>query len=330
MLAEGRAVVDDLTIRDPGPVRAFIHFLDGKDPKTIAAYCGTIRAFVAWLATMPGGDPFRMELVTATAIRGYLESLKAAGRAPRTRAKAITALQRFCRWAQDEGLLRRNPVAHIERPTVTAMAPTELTSEARYIISTLVERQDSKRLAAIVALAYWAALRISEVAALRIDHCTVNQRAGTITIVDSKGGKTRTIDLHNQARRALYAYLYENPHAANGRDPESAYVFTGQRAAWLRRHGRPDHLSARAIEHLWMGLKRSATRDEWEHIKDVTFHDLRHDWAHRARAAGWLLEEIAVYAGHQTKDGAPAITTTVRYTLPSRQQLRQRLHNLSG
>jgi hypothetical protein len=77
MLAEGSTVVDDLTILEPGPVRAFIHFLDGKDPKTIAAYRGTVRAFVAWLATMPGGDPFRMDLVTAAAIRGYLESLKA-------------------------------------------------------------------------------------------------------------------------------------------------------------------------------------------------------------------------------------------------------------
>jgi len=322
--------MDNLARSDPEPVRAFIHFLDGKDPKTIVAYRGTLRTFVTWLATMPGGDPFRMDLVTAAAIRGYLESLKAAGRAPRTQAKAITALQRFCRWAQDEGLLHRNPVAHIERPTVTALAPTELAPEARFVINTLVERSDSKRLAAIVALAYWAALRISEVATLRIDHCAVNQRSGTIMIVDSKGGKTRTIDLHNAARRALYAYLYENAHAPDARDPESCSIFTGQRAAWLRRHGRPDHLSPRAIEHLWMGLKRSATRAEWEHIKDITFHDLRHDWAHRARATGWLLEEIAVYAGHQTKDGAPAITTTVRYTLPSRQQLKQRLHDLSG
>jgi hypothetical protein len=48
------------------------------------------------------------------------------------------------------------------------------------------------------------------------------------------------------------------------------------------------------------------------------------------RKAKWLLEEIAVYAGHQTKDGAPAIHTTVRYTLPSRHQLKQRLQHLSG
>jgi len=330
MLAEGSSVVDDLSNLDPEPVRAFIHALEGHDPKTIAAYQGTIRAFVTWLATMPGGDPFRMELVTTTAIRGYLESLKAAGRAPRTQAKAITALQRFCRWAQDEGLLRRNPVAHIERPTVTALAPTELSPKARFIINTLVEQSDSKRLAAIVALAYWAALRISEIATLEIDHCAVNRRSGTITIVDSKGGKTRTLDLHNEARRALYAYLHENTHAPDARDPDSVYVFTGQRAAWLRRHGRPDHLSTRAIEHLWIGHKRTATHAEWEHIKDVTFHDLRHDWAHRARQSGWLLEEIAVYAGHQTKDGTPAIATTVRYTLPSRQQLKRRLQDLPG
>jgi site-specific recombinase XerD len=326
--------VDDLTIRDPEPVQAFIHFLDGKDPKTIAAYRGTVRTFVVWLATMPGGDPFRMDLVTAAAIRGYLESLKAAGKAPRTQAKAITALQRFCRWAQDEGLLRHNPVAQIERPTVTTMAPTELTPEARYVFNTLVERQDSKRLTAIVALAYWAALRISEVATLRLGHCTVNQRSGAITIVDSKGGKTRTIDLHNEARRALYAYLYENPHAPDGRDLESAYVFTGQRVAWLRRHGQPDHLSPRAIEYLWMGLKRSATRDEWEHIKDITFHDLRHDWAHRARAAGWWLEEIAVYAGwtwpydtcHPWKEISPVwLRSKARYS-EVRPQARYTIH----
>jgi integrase len=80
------------------------------------------------------------------------------------------------------------------------------------------------------------------------------------------------------------------------------------------------------------GYNRSKkrTHEEWQLIADVTFHDLRHDFAHRARAAGWSLEEIAVYAGHQTKDGAPAITTTVRYTLPSRKVLRERLSVLDG
>lgn len=315
---------------DPAPVTAFLATLGARDPATVAAYRTVLRAFVTWRAQQPGGVPFRIELVTETAVRRYLAHLTSLGRAPQTRAKALTALQRFGRWAQAEGLLRRNPAAAVERPTLVALAPTELSPQARFVLASLVERQESLRLAAIIALAYWAALRISEIATLRLDDCTVNQRAGTIVVRDGKGGKTRTLDLHNHARRALHAYLVEHPHAADARDPESAYVFTGQRAAWLRRQDRPDHLSPRAIEHLWLGLKRTATQDEAPHLADVTFHDLRHDWAHRARQSGWLLEEIAVYLGHQTRDGAPAISTTARYTLPSRQQLKRRIQDLPG
>jgi site-specific recombinase XerD len=315
---------------DPEPLRGFAHALAGKDPKTIAAYLGTLRDFVAWLATRPGGTPFQLALLTETALDAYMQHLEQQHRAPRTRSRALSALRRFCRWAIDEGQLHRNPATAIPRPTVVALAPTELTPDQRYVLKTLVERADSLRLAAMFALGYWAGLRISEVATLQIDHCVLNQRAGAITIIGSKGGKTRTIDLHNQARRALYHYLDLPATHTEAREPDSPYVFTSQRAAWLRQQQQPDHITVRGISHLWSQLKARATHAEWQLIMPITFHDLRHDWAHRARAAGWSLEEIAVYAGHQTKDGAPAITTTVRYTLPSRQQLKEQLQRLQG
>lgn len=283
-----------------------------------------------WLATQPGGSPFQVELLTETVIRGYLEALKAAGRAPRTRQKTLIGIRAFCRWAIGEGLLSRNPTHQIEPPTVVATAPRELTEAQRFVLKNRVEMAQSSRLAAIFALGYWAGLRISEVAHLRLNQCQVNQRVGAITILDSKGGKTRTLDLHNMARRALYVYLDEAPTRPEARDPESEYLFTSQRAAWLRRQDRPDHLSPRGIEHLWTKLKRQSPAAEYTLIHDVRFHDLRHDWAHRARQAGWTLEEIAVYLGHQSKDGTPVITTTVRYTLPSRQQLKKQLQRLSG
>lgn len=321
---------------DPAPVHAFVEAIGNRDRATVTAYQGILRDLVGWLATRPGGRPFRVELLTETAVRDYLEHLRQAERAPRTRAKALTVIRRFCRWAVDEGLLRRNPANGVERPTVVALAPTELTPDQRYVLHQLVERAASPRLAAIVALGYWAGLRISEIATLRMQNCDLNERLGTLRLVDAKGGKTRTIDLHNQARRPLHTYVYmdaamrDHCAACDVRDADSTYVFTSQRAAWLRQHTRPDHLSTHGIMHLWDGLKATSTKDEWALIQSVTFHDLRHDWAHRARTAGWQLEEIAVYAGHQTKDGAPAIATTARYTLPSRQQLRTRLQALSG
>ena len=106
------------------------------------------------------------------------------------------------------------------------------------------------------------------------------------------------------ARRALYDYLYPAAPQELERDLESLFVFTSQRAAWLRQQGCPDHLSTRGIEHLWMQFKRQGTSEEWK--------------------------LIAVYAGHQTKDGTPAIATTDRYTIPSRKQLKERIQLLQG
>ncbi|WP_157506237.1 tyrosine-type recombinase/integrase [Ktedonobacter racemifer] len=71
-------------------------------------------------------------------------------------------------------------------------------------------------------------LRISEIATLRLDQCQVNQRAGSITLIDAKGGKTRTLDLHNMARRALYDYLFPEHPRDRERDQESIYVFSSR------------------------------------------------------------------------------------------------------
>lgn len=315
---------------DPESLRAFVSVLSRRDPKTVAAYLSSLRDLVAWLATQPDGSPFRPDVLTVTALQGYFDHLAAAGRQPRTRARALTAISRFCKWAIDDGQLLRNPAHAIERPTVPSLSPTELSPEQRSILKTLVERQDSRRLAAIFALGYWAGLRVSEVSTLRIDHCTLNQRAGAITIVGAKGGKTRTIDLHNEARKALYAYIHQPAVESEAREPDSPFVFTSQRAAALRQRDQLDHLSARGIEHIWHQLKAQASHNSWPLIQEITFHDLRHDFAHRARGAGWTLEAIAVYLGHQTKDGAPAIATTARYTLPTRSQIRKQLTTLPG
>jgi integrase len=77
-------------------------------------------------------------------------------------------------------------------------------------------------------------------------------------------------------------------------------------------------------------LKTQATEDQWEVIQDLTLHDLRYDFAHRAREAGWSLEEVAYYLGHVTKKGVPALQTIVRYTQVSREQVKQKLKNIKG
>src|SRR5262249_41818460 len=98
--------------------KAFSQFIDaltGRDPKTLIAYRSVLDNVADWLATKPGGSPFRMELLTETALDAYMQDLAKARRAPRTRSKTLTILRRFCRWAIDEGLLRRDSTRYLER-----------------------------------------------------------------------------------------------------------------------------------------------------------------------------------------------------------------------
>ena len=103
--------------------------------------------------------------------------------------------------------------------------------------------------------------------------------------------------------------------------PESIYVFTSQRSP---------HLTEDGIHHWFRALKRQANREEWELIADLSYHDLRHDFAHRAREAGGTLEEVAYYLGHVTMKGTPAIQTTIRYMQASHAQVKEKLRPMKG
>ena len=178
-----------------------------------------------------------------------------------------------------------------------------------------MERDGKERNEAIFALGYWAGCRVSDVSWLKVEDAHIGPKVGCAR-AGHKGGKRREIDLLNEARRPLYGYLNRG-----GRDLESTYVFTSQRAGRLTEAG---------IHHWLRTLKKRATKDEWELVSDVTFHDFRHDFAHRAREAGWTLEEVAYYLGHVTKKGTPAIQTTTRYTQVSREEVKEKLRTLKG
>jgi site-specific recombinase XerD len=78
---------------------------------------------------------------------------------------------------------------------------------------------------------------------------------------------------------------------SGGRDQSSPYAFTSQRHAKLTKAG---------IHQWFHAFKHQANKEQWELIADISFHDLRHDFAHRTREAGWTLEEIAsmLYPNH--------------------------------
>jgi len=297
-------------------VDEYLLSLSGKATGTVDAYGRILRQLTAWIVARPGNGSFQPEHFTRTALETYLASLATGGYSVSHRMRVKAVAGGFARWLiEEKGLLRRNPARGVDVPAQPMLAPRQLGLDQRYVLRTLIERADDPRGAAVFALGYWAGCRVSDVTWLRVEHMHVGPKVGWLH-VGYKGGKTRDIDLLNEARRPLHEYLHHG-----GRDPESPFVFTSQRA---------ERLSEAGIHHWFRTLKAQATKDQWELIQDVTFHDLRHDFAHRARDAGWSIEEVAYYLGHVTKKGTPAIQTTARYTQVSREQVRGKLERLRG
>lgn len=297
-------------------LQEYAFFLVNKAEGTIEAYLRTVRQVMIWVASRSGnGGLFQPQQLTKTAVEMYLASLEREGFSLHHRARVKSALSTFSRWLiEEKGVLLKNPTRGIDLPAMQVLAPRQLSEDQHFILRTLVEQEGDLRGAALFALGYWAGCRVSDVSWLEMAHTHVGPKVGWVH-VGHKGGKWRDIDLVNEARKPLYEYLQAT------RDPDRVYVFLSQRGERLTEEG---------IHHWFRHLKARATKGQWEHIADLTFHDLRHDFAHRAREAGWSLEEVAYYLGHVTKKGTPAIQTTVRYTQVNREQVKDKLKLLRG
>jgi site-specific recombinase XerD len=299
-----------------------------KRETTRTTYAIILRQFLVWLGSQPGhAAPFKPSSdLTQTAVQTYLlQELRETSISHRERTKSI--LSSFAEWLIDEAQLSRNPTRGISFPSQQLLAPRELSTDQRYVLKELVETE-GLRGKALFALGYYAGCRASDVCWFRLEgvhHLT--KKSGEVT-VGYKRGQQRTLDLVNEARKPLNLYLEESRKQIQTTCP---FVFLSQREhpATSRSDDHPRRLTEGGLHAWWRALKEKATRQQWELIADITFHDLRHDFGHRLRASGFTLEEVAVALGHVTKKGTPAIATTARYTQPSRAQMRQKLNQIT-
>lgn len=178
-----------------------------KRETTRSTYTLILRQFLTWLAHQPGhASPFDpLATPTQTAVQTYLfDELAGTSISHRERVKSI--LSGFAEWLIDEALLIRNPTRGMEFPAQQLLAPRELSTDQRYILKELIEAEDLRG-QAIFALGYSAGCRASDACWFRVDqihHLTT--KSGSITI-GYKRGQLRTIDLTNEARKGLRAYL---------------------------------------------------------------------------------------------------------------------------
>jgi site-specific recombinase XerD len=291
-------------------------FLSGKAKGTTEAYLRTVRHLLGWVALRPGNQgQFQPPQLTQSSVEMYLTHLEQEGLSLNHRARVKSTISNFAQFLiEEKGLLQRNPTRGIELPTTPLLAPRTLSDEQRSLLRSLVEHQATQRGAALFALGYWAGCRVSEVSWLKMAHTHVGPKEGWLH-VGHDGRNWRDIDLVNEAREPLYAYLQAT------HDRERSYVFISQRS---------ERLTEQGIYYWFRTLKAQAPKDQWEVIEDLTFHNLRRDFTDRAQEAGWSPEEVAYYLGDVTRQGVPAIHTSVRSRPVSREQVKRKLKDIKG
>lgn len=222
-------------------------------------------------------------------VRMFAARSHAAGLAPRSVQRRLSASRSFFRFLMREGILTVNPATDIRAPKAPRRLPHTLDSDQ---IGRLLDLTADEPLAvrdlALMELFYSSGLRLAELVALDQGDIDLRDKTARVT---GKGRKTRLVPVGRKAVAALQAWQKERGSMAK---LDEAAIFVG-------RNGR--RLGQRAVQRrvaLWarrQGLK----------VK-VHPHLLRHSFATH------LLESSQDLRGVQELLGHADISTTQVYT----------------
>lgn len=270
----------------------------GAAGNTLAAYARDLGDFAAWLAaagtTLAGAD--------RTVVEAYLEALAARGLSAATRARRLSAIRQFYRFAFSEGWRTDDPGAGIVGPAKARPLPKSLTVADVDRLLDAVARMGGRpervaRLACIVEVLYATGLRVSELvqlprAALRGDPRMI--------LVAGKGGRERMVPLSAPSRTALAEWCHHRDAA------EAASVRRGGRPSpyLFPSRGRSGHLTRVAVFQMLKELAAWAGLDPTR----LSPHTMRHAFATHLLANGADLRAIQSLLGHAD------ISTTEIYT----------------
>lgn len=279
----------------------------GAAPNTRLAYARDLRDFSDWLACRG----MCCDGVTQGQIEDYLVWLEAQGLAQSTRARRLSAIRQFFRFAFEEGWRGDNPAIRIKGPRRARKLPMTLSEgEVEALLRsarTCGRPSDRTRNTCMMELLYATGMRVSELVALPVSAARGDPR---VLLIRGKGGKERLVPLSGPAREALRSWLAERDAAeararADRGTPPSRFLFPSR--------GKAGHLTRHRFYLLVKELAVAAGVDPAR----VTPHTLRHAFATHLLARGADLRAIQTLLGHAD------VGTTQIYTHVLEERIRE-------
>lgn len=235
-------------------------------------------------------------------VEDYLATCDAMGLSKATRARRLSSIKQFFRFAVEEGWRADNPAIRLTGPGASQHLPKTLSPEE--VTALIAEAagigrtpRDRRRNLLLIELLYATGLRVTELVTLPLAAVRGDPR---MILVRGKGGKERMAPLSDPARRALTAWLAdreaEEDEARLAGRPANRHLFPGP--------GKEGHLTR---QQFFVLIKEMALKAGIDPAR-VSPHVLRHAFATHLLAGGADLRVIQTLLGHAD------LSTTEIYT----------------
>ncbi len=269
----------------------------GASENTLLAYARDLRDYAGWLAG-------RSDMLAAgqADIESYLIGLDADGMSKATRARRLSAIKQFYRFAFEESWRDDNPAVRIKGPGREKRLPKTLSEdEVDRLLGAARDQgrhDDRLRNTCLMELLYATGMRVSELVTLPVVAARGDPR---MLLIRGKGGKERMVPLSPPARDALAVWLkrwgeIEDMGRVEKGKAVSTFLFPSR--------GKAGHLTRHRFYVLIKELAVAAGVSSGK----VTPHTLRHAFATHLLARGADLRAIQTLLGHAD------VATTEIYT----------------
>ena len=228
-------------------------------------------------------------------IEDYLGHCDDQGLSRATRARRLSSIRQFTRFALDEGWREDDPAGRIAGPGRVRRLPKTLDrAEVQAMLDALprLGRTDVERgrNLVLVELIYATGMRVSELVSLPVSACRGDP---ALLLIRGKGGKERMVPLNAPARQALAAWLRLRDHAPA--DSALGRLVAGRGGRWLfPAASREGHMTRQAMNVLLGQLAMAAGIDPAR----VSPHVIRHAFATHLLVGGADLRAIQTLLGH--------------------------------
>lgn len=264
---------------------------DGAARNTILAYGRDMSDFLAFLR----GRGLSLLGFPREAVEDYLSRCDAEGLGRATRARRLSSIRQFTRFALDEGWRGDDPAIRITGPGRVARLPKTLSQDevARLLeVAPTLGRSplDQARNRLLIELLYATGMRVSELVSLPVASCRGNPQ---VLMVRGKGDKDRMVPLTPPARAALADWL----RLRDGAEAQSSLglLVQGKGARWLfPARGAAGHMNRQAVNLLLRDWAIAAGIGPAR----VTPHVIRHAFATHLLEGGADLRAIQMLLGH--------------------------------